>query len=124
MVEVIGVLFIGRLTGKISTKFRAVVAIIIANLASFLLPYIIRAYSLKATSGENAWEDAFEGGPYYIVLFEYLFLTLVIEIPIVYSLLKKQTENNKRLLITIVVVNVVTTLAVAILERNLYYGHW
>ena len=71
-----------------------------------------------------AWRSAFDSGPYYMVLFGYLFLTLLAEIPIVYYYLCKKVDNKKRLLYSIISVNIVTTLIVAVLERLLCRGQW
>ena len=62
--------------------------------------------------------------PLYIVGIIFLFLTLAIEIPIVYNLLKKDVSNKKRLFFSIVAVNGATTLVVAVVERIFCRGSW
>ena len=125
MVEFIGILFLGRVKGKIKPiKVLGIVAL--ANIVSFVFPYIVRAYLFRATAGTfaYAWEDAFEAGPFYIVLLGYLILTILLELPLVYSYLKRHTSNKKILLKSIIGVNLITTIIVAVLERTLYHGQW
>lgn len=99
-----------------------------ANLASFLLPYLFlgfEAHHLTYTSNIfEAIQYMMEKGPYYIVGFVFLFLTLVIEGPVVYFALKNSIKNEKKLIISIVVVNCITTLAVAIVEHVICRGQW
>ncbi|NMB28208.1 MAG: hypothetical protein GX987_09195 [Tissierellia bacterium] len=125
MVEFMGVLFLGKVKGKIRPiKVLGIVAL--ANIVSFVFPYIVRAYLFRATAGTfaYAWEDAFEAGPFYIVLFGYLILTILLELPLVYSYLKKYTSNKKALFKSVIGLNLITTIIVAVLERILYYGQW
>jgi hypothetical protein len=111
---------------KIKDKGKVLFIVTIANIVSFVLPYIERARRHIPTSGTWfwAWRSAFDSGPYYMVLFGYLFLTLLAEIPIVYYCLCKKVDNKKRLLYSIISVNVVTTLIVGCLERLLCRGQW
>lgn len=62
--------------------------------------------------------------PKYIVGFGYLFLTLIAEVPVVYISFKKFITNKKRFLMTIIIVNTVTTIMVAIIERAICKGSW
>lgn len=118
--ETIGIIIFGNVHKYIKTFF----IVSLSNLVSFILPYLVRAHIITPTSGENALIDAFISGPYYIVLFGYLFLTLVIELPLTYYLLEEDTLNKKRLKLSIIVVNIVTTLAVAVTERIICLGQW
>ena len=63
-------------------------------------------------------------GPYYTVGTAFLLLTLIIELPVVYFMLKKAADSKKKLALCIVLANVVTTVLVAIVERTLCYGRW
>lgn len=98
----------------------------LANLLSFLAPYLIRAYRFIPTSGGYSISAAFDKGPYYIVLSGYLLLTLIVELPLVYLYLRKEVANSKKgkLIKTIIISNVITTLAVAICERFICIGQW
>ena len=111
---------------KIKDKGKVLFIVTIANIVSFILPYVERANRHMPTSGTWfwAWRSAFDSGPYYMVLFGYLFLTLIAEIPIVYYYLGKIVDNKKKLLNSIISVNIVTTLIVAVLERLLCRGQW
>ena len=125
MVEFMGVLFLGKVKGKIRPiKVLGIVAL--ANIVSFVFPYIVRAYLFRATAGTfaYAWKDAFEAGPFYIVLFGYLILTILLELPLVYSYLKRYALDKKALFKSIIGLNLITTIIVAFLERTLYYGQW
>ncbi|UCZ53523.1 hypothetical protein LGQ02_01605 [Bacillus shivajii] len=125
-VEILAILVFGQLVKNLSLKIKAMILIIVANLASFLLPYLFRALEVQAVAGswENAWFAAFEAGPFYIVLTGYLFMTLLVEVPIIYFFLKKHTTNNRILFIVIVSANILTTAAIAAIERMMFYGHW
>ena len=63
-------------------------------------------------------------GPNWIVSWLFLALTILFEMPIAYVLLKNQVESVKKLLITIVGVNVITTAMVAVIERMVTNGYW
>ena len=63
-------------------------------------------------------------GPSWIVGWLFLALTILFEMPIDYVLLKNQVESVKKLLITIVGVNVITTAMVAVIERMVTNGYW
>lgn len=123
-------LFIETITiarfNNISNTNKVFVIVSLANLLSFLAPYLIRAYRFIPTSGGYSISAAFNKGPYYIVLSGYLLLTLIVELPVVYSYLRKEVaKTNKRNLIqTIIVSNVITTLSVAICERLICIGQW
>jgi hypothetical protein len=110
--------------GRVSNVKKVLGVICLANLVSFLAPYLLRAYSHIPISGSYALLSAFEKGPYYIVLSGYLLLTIVVELPIVYRFLKENTINRKHLKSSILVANIVTTLLVAIIERILCVGQW
>ena len=104
---------------KINKPLKVFAVVAIANLLSFLMPYILLAgeppyYSIKA---------AFRC-PFYTVGLVFLFMTLAVELPVVYFTLRKKVENKKRLLLVIIGSNVVTTVLVAIVERVLCYGRW
>jgi uncharacterized membrane protein (DUF441 family) len=72
----------------------------------------------------DAWVNAFDAGPYYIVRLGYLILTLAVEVPIVWHTLKQHTDSPKKLLNSVVIANVVTTVIVAVTERLLCRGQW
>lgn len=99
---------------------KTAVAVILANAASFLLPYSVLVFNQVYPK----FEDALNAGPNYIVGFGFVMLTLLIEIPIVYNLLKKHADSKKKLLWSIVGSNIVTTAMVAVIERMVTDGYW
>jgi hypothetical protein len=65
-----------------------------------------------------------ERAPMYIVGFGYLFLTLVVEFPIVYYDVKKDVKNKQGLIKGIIISNIITTIFTAVVEHILCRGHW
>lgn len=110
--------------GKVPYPKKTFMVVSLANLLSFIAPYFERAYRFIPTSGGFSLLDAFNKGPYYMILAEYLFLTIVIELPIVYLLLKESSKDRKNFIISIVISNIVTTLLVAVCERIVCRGRW
>ena len=99
--------------------------VIIANAASFLLPYAFLKANLKANlSWYGTFEHILDSGPHYIVSGVFLLLTLLIEMPIVYNVLKSKVQDKKKLQLAIIVSNIITTVGVAIIERIITEGHW
>ncbi len=110
--------------GKTANFKKSLLTVSCANLFSFLAPYIERAYRFIPTSGGFSILAAFNKGPYYIVLSGYLLLTIIVELPIVYLLLRKDTGSKGRLITSILLSNTVTTLLVAACERLICIGSW
>ncbi|MGI6129966.1 MAG: hypothetical protein ACOYEO_07740 [bacterium] len=112
--------------GKVITTRKAVTMVALANVLSFVTPYVLRARLFRATKGSflDAWPAAFNAGPYYMVRLGYLFLTLAVEVPMVYCTLKQHTDRPKNLLNVALIANVVTTAIVAVMERVLCQGQW
>jgi hypothetical protein len=110
--------------GKVKKQIKAFGIVTLANLISFLAPYVERAYRFIPTSGGFRLSAAFNKGPYYIVLAGYLFLTIIIELPVVFLWLKKDTESVKSLAMSILTANIITTLGVALIERIVCVGRW
>lgn len=110
--------------GKVSNTKKSILVIGLANLLSFLAPYLERAYRFIPTSGGFSIFAAFHKGPYYMVLSGFLLLTVVIELPLVYFLLKDLTTSKKSLLVSIMLSNIATTVIVAGLERLICIGRW
>ena len=116
VIEVLAIWLIPN-TGKL---MKTAVAVILANAASFLLPYSVLVFNQVYPK----FEDALNAGPNYIVGFGFVMLTLLIEIPIVYYLLNKHVDNKKKLLWSIIGSNIVTTAMVAVIERMVTDGYW
>ena len=116
VIEVLAIWLIPH-TGKF---MKTAVAVILANAASFLLPYAL----LLNDPVYPKFDDMLNAGPNYIVGAGFVILTLVLEIPIVYNLLKKHVDNKKKLLWSIIGSNIVTTAMVAVIERMVTDGYW
>ena len=116
VIEVLAIWLIPH-TGKL---MKTAVAVILANAASFLLPYAL----LLNNPVYPKFDDMLNAGPNYIVGAGFVILTLVLEIPIVYNLLKKHVDNKKKLLWSIIGSNIVTTAMVAVIERMVTDGYW
>ena len=101
--------------------FKVLGTVMVANAVSFLLPYVF----LKADlSWYGTFEQILDSGPHYIVSGVFLLLTLLVEMPIVYNVLKSNVQDMKKLQLTIIVSNVITTAGVAIIERLITEGYW
>ena len=116
VIEVLAIWLIPH-TGKF---MKTAVAVILANAASFLLPYAL----LLSDPVYPRFDDVLNAGPNYIVGFGFVMLTLLIEIPVIYNLLKKHVDSKKKLLWAIVGSNTVTTAMVAVIERMVTNGYW
>lgn len=111
--------------GKVEDTKKVLKVIALANVISFVAPYLERAYRFRAvSSGISLLFAVFDKGPYYMILSGYLLLTVVVELPVVYYFLSKKTLKKKRLAQVIVLSNVITTLIVAVLERVICIGRW
>ena len=99
---------------------KTAVAVILANAASFLLPYAI----CLNDPVYHDFDRVLDAGPNYIVGIGFLMLTFMIEIPIIYNLLKKHVGSRRKLLWTIVGSNIATTAMVAVVERLVTEGYW
>ena len=106
---------------RLPTSVKPLIVICLANLVSFLLPY---ARLLKPSSPEFTFEMLLHKMPNYMVGFGYLTLTLMAEVPIIYFSFKNAVSSKKKLLISIVAVNAVTTAMVAVVERVFCRGEW
>ena len=112
-----------NLVSKVGNWYKTFFAIFIGNIISFVVPYIGYSNSIYAEVGYTL-SQIIDRGPYYTVGTAFLLLTLIIELPVVYFLLKKAADSKKKLALCIVLANVVTTVLVAIVERTLCYGRW
>ena len=112
-----------NLVSKIGNWYKTFFAVFVGNIISFIAPYIGYSNSLYGQMGYTL-SQIIDRGPYYTVGTAFLLLTLIIELPVVYFLLKKDADNKKKLTVCIVVANIVTTALVALVERTLCYGRW
>jgi hypothetical protein len=90
--EIFMIIKINKIT-TIKNIVKTFLVIILANFTSFLLPYLFMGlwdeleynYGFLETLKHNISKF-----PFYIINIGYLFITIIIEIPIIYNLLKKQ----------------------------------
>lgn len=123
-VEIIGICY----ANHFSKPLKPAIVISAANIISFLSPYafigLFPEMHMENLGFFERINDYANKLPFYIVGIAFLLLTLLVEIPVVYIFLKKDAANKKHLFISIVVVNCITTLIVAIIERMLFKGSW
>ena len=120
MIEVLSV----KKFAKVDNTKRAFLVIGLANLLSFLAPYLERAYRFRGVTGGFHLSAAFNKGPYYMVFTGSLLLTVIVELPVVFFLLRQNTANKRNLVLSIIASNIVTTGIVAVLERLICVGRW
>ena len=126
LIEVLSVNFIAR----IRDLKRVIPVVCLANLVSFLLPYLwlgINPDNAYANFGNSIFfviGHTVRSMPAFTVSVFFLFITLFAEMPVVYFLLRKKAENENRLIAVIFVANVVTTLLTFAVERIFCYGEW
>ena len=106
---------------KTGNAFKVLGIVMVANAASFLLPY---AFLEADLSWYGTFEHILDSGPHYIVSGVFLLLTLLVEMPIVYNVLKSKVQDKKKLQLTIIISNMITTAGVAIIERLITEGYW
>ena len=94
----------------------------LANLLSFSAPYLINLF-LYDSSG-FAFSKYLEHWPSYTVGLVYGFMTVAIELPVVYGALRKNAGSKRSLLLTIICSNAVTTCMVTGMERFFCRGSW
>lgn len=108
---------------KIRQPRKVLCFVVLGNLCSFGAPYLFQ-YLACVSQKIYTFSQALEHLPVYTVGVGYLIVTLLVETPIVYFSLKKHTDNNRRLLFSILLSNVITTLFTALTERLLCRGLW
>jgi len=99
-------------------KIAAIVTL--ANLLSFGAPYFFDYTSLDRI---YPMVETLEKFPSYTVRAMYLFVTLAVELPVVFLTLRKNAER-KWLLLTAIGANIITTAITAAAKRVFCYGEW
>ncbi len=98
--------------------------VFIGNALSFILPYININYNTLPYSDIYSLYEIIERGTFYTVGILFLIITLIIEVPFMYLLLRKNTDNKNKLIKYIILSNVITTVIVAVIERIICNGQW
>lgn len=112
--------------GGVKSKGWAAGGVTAANLVSFFVPWALEYEDFLYGGWNTAMSfDAFlSKTPHYQVTILFLLLTLLLELPVIYLLLRKRVQNKKRLMITAAGANAMTTAICALLERTLCRGQW
>ena len=113
-----------NLVSKVGNWYKTFFAVLVGNIISFVVPYIGYSNTTPYADAGYTLSEIINRGPYYTVGTAFLLLTLIIELPVVYFLLKKDADNKNKLALCIALANVVTTVLVAVVERTLCYGRW
>lgn len=108
---------------KIHSLPRVAGMVALGNIVSFAMPYI-GTYLLVLTEQNYTFEETLEHMPVYIVGVAYLLTTLLVEVPIMYGTLVKYADNGKKLIFTVIGVNILTTGLTALAERVFCQGMW
>ena len=118
-------IFMVKRLGDVRNLVLTIIVVSIANIASFVVPYLL--FLLPNELGIPSYQYfmmRINNWPTYNVGLMYLILTLVVEVPIVYHLLKKDCDKRKKLLRVVIVANILTTVLVAVVERMISVGQW
>lgn len=113
-----------NLFGSVKNTGKSLAVVTMGNLLSFLLPYAYINYFTPPYSDVYNLTEIIERGPFYTVGAVFLLLTLIIEIPVDYLLLKEDAKNRKKLILAVVLSNIITTVLVALTERLICRGSW
>ena len=105
---------------KAKNLLKITLFVFLANALSFAAPYLL----LYIVPSLYTFQQTLEHTPFYIVGIVYWVTTIIIEVPTVYIALQKQTENLKKLFLTIITANTLTTILTAIIERTVCKGIW
>lgn len=104
-------------------NFRKVLLVVtLANLLSFAAPYLFNY--LRYTMNGFSYRMYLEHWPSYIVGTVYLAVTLVIELPVVWLSLRKDTDYPGRFALVILLANAVTTGLTVLAEELFCSGRW
>jgi hypothetical protein len=110
-----------NLIPRIYRSLKVFIVVMAGNLLSFLTPYALKA--LDSPNGLlQTYSQQLEHNHYFNISIIYLGITLLVELPFVFKLLQKDTDEEKKLFCTILIVNIVTTALVALIERLLCPG--
>ena len=107
---------------KTENFYRTFSGVLIGNLISFAVPYI--GYSNTPPYYDMPLSYILERGPFYTVGAAFLIITILVELPFMYFWLKKEVENKKKLVAVAILLNTVTTVMVAVVERVFCEGYY
>ncbi len=96
----------------------------LANLLSFAAPYLLMYVELRDLGGSQSFVSYLDKFPNYVIGIAYLNLTVLIELPVVWLTLRKDSKNQWWFLVVILAANAVTTGLTYWVERHFCYGRW
>ena len=105
--------------GGVRDPLEAFFVVLLANILSFLAPYATAAFG-----SPYSIREALAHLPRFTVGGVFFFMTLAIELPVVYNCLKRAAQKPKQLLHVLLLTNAATTALTALAERLLCRGHW
>lgn len=108
---------------KVGNWHKVFFGVLAGNLVSFVVPYMGYA-NTTPYAGVYTLKEILNRGPFYTVGTAFLLLTVIIEVPFMCFYLRKDAKDKKLTVAVAVLVNVVTTVLVALTERLLCHGHW
>jgi hypothetical protein len=101
-------------SNSINKTGKVFLAVFIGNFVSFVVPQISNIlYVMRFTETLNYSKE-----PLYTIALLYYLLTILFEVPICYFMLKNKVSNKKRLIVSILLVNLITTVLVFASERT------
>ncbi len=126
LLEIISVNYIA----KVKDLKRVIPVVSLANLASFVVPYIWlgvsprNVYTGLDDNIFNVIKYTVEHTPTFTVSISFLLMTLLVETPIVYLFFKDNVQNKRKLIFNIILINIITTAITFAVERIFCYGEW
>jgi hypothetical protein len=118
VIEILAVIFFIRPRKRL----KAAAIITLANLFSFLAGYLLGAIALEGVG--YTMMDVIMHTPHYIVSILYLLLTLLVEFPVVFCSLRRDTDKKALFVLFVVVSNIVTSILVSVCEGIFAPGAW
>ncbi len=117
---------------KVKDLKRVIPVVSLANLVSFLVPYIwlgfdpdnVYSYYTSENGLFYSIDYTVNASPTFTVSLFYLLITLLVEAPIVYLFCRKKVPNKKLLIAVIIGANILTTAITFAVEHIFCHGQW
>ena len=94
-------------------------AVLVANAASFIIPRFALGYLRHESFYKGMFTQGFMSS-HIIAAASFLVVSLIIELPIIYLMLRVFTEKKVRLMVAAATANIVTTAVLFVVENNLH----
>lgn len=109
---------------KVSKIGKAFCFVSLANLLSFLAPYVLEFAAFRMDRLYPSFSYYLEQVPVYTVGIAYAVMTLAVELPLLSAALKKDTDSRGRLHAVIIGANLLTTAITFLVEHVFCPGRW